>query len=121
MPLVQPPDLYLVSWSKCRHYLRAWLPTALSVSALSSIWSVQRQLWLVGTYLQVKIALSLRDVIHGPLDALLGRYIHDNRDNTSALRSELVWGPMDAGGCFQNLSAAAGDVDFASVGGQSLG
>lgn len=121
MPLVQPRGLYLVSRSKCRHCLRAWLPITLSVSASSSTWSVQRHLWLVGTNLQVKITLSLRDVIHDPLDALLGRYIHDNGDDTSALRTELVWGPMDAGACFQDLKAAAGDVDFASVGGQGLG
>lgn len=70
---------------------------------------------------QIEIAFSPRDVIHNPSDALLGRYIHDNRDDTSALRTELAWGTMDAGGCLQDLKAAAGYVDFASVGGQGLG
>ena len=69
----------------------------LSVSASSSIWLGENA---IVVSLQVKITLGLRDVIHSPFDALFGCYIHDNWDDTSAVGTELVWRPMDAGGCF---------------------
>lgn len=59
-------------------------------------------------------------MIDGAFDTVLVRYIHNNGDDLTPSRTNLVWRSVDAGTLFQDFLTSSGDVNFGSICGQCL-